>query len=182
MEKKHLLNPKLLDITLSRLGQELIENHQDFAQSVILGIQPRGIFFAEKIKKKIQDLANLTIPIGYLDATFYRDDFRRRDAHLKANTTKVDFLIEDKRVILIDDVLYTGRTIRAALDAMAAFGRPQSVELLVLIDRKYTRELPIQPQYVGKEVNTLASQWIQVEWTEQGHEENNIWLVGKPDN
>ncbi len=179
MEKKHLLSPQLLDITLSRLAQELIENHQDFAESVILGLQPRGIFFAEKIKRKLQELAQVQVPLGYLDVTFYRDDFRRRDAPLKANTTKVDFIIEDKRVILIDDVLYTGRTIRAALDAMAAFGRPKAVELLTLIDRKLSRDLPIHPQYVGKEVNTLASQWIQVEWTEQGFQENNIWLVGK---
>lgn len=178
MEKKHLLSPQLLDITLSRLAHELIENHQDFSQSVILGLQPRGIFFAEKIRKKLAELAQIQVPIGYLDVTFHRDDFRRRDAPLKANMTKVDFIIEDKRVILIDDVLYTGRTIRAALDAMAAFGRPRSVELLTLIDRKYTRDLPIQPQYVGKEVHTLTSQWIQVEWTEQGFAENNIWLVG----
>lgn len=178
MEKKHLLSPQLLDITLSRLAHELIENHQDFSQSVILGLQPRGIFFAEKISKKLSELAQIQVPIGYLDVTFHRDDFRRRDAPLKANMTKVDFIIEDKRVILIDDVLYTGRTIRAALDAMTAFGRPRNVELLALIDRKYTRDLPIQPQYVGKEVHTLTSQWIQVEWTEQGFAENNIWLVG----
>jgi pyrimidine operon attenuation protein/uracil phosphoribosyltransferase len=180
MEKKHLLSPQLLDIVLSRLAHELIENHQDFANSVILGLQPRGIFFAEKINRKLQELAQIQVPLGYLDVTFYRDDFRRRDAPpLKANSTKVDFVIEDKRVILIDDVLYTGRTIRAALDAMTAFGRPRAVELLTLIDRKYTRDLPIHPQYVGKEVNTLTSQWIQVEWTEQGFPENNIWLVGK---
>jgi pyrimidine operon attenuation protein/uracil phosphoribosyltransferase len=176
--KKILISPQLLEIMLSRLAHQLIENHQDFADSVILGLQPKGVFFAEKMKKKLQELTNINIPIGHLDVTFYRDDFRRRDAPpLKANSTKVDFLVEDKRVILIDDVLYTGRTVRAALDAMTAFGRPRAVELMALIDRKYTRDLPIHPQYVGKEVDTLISQWIQVEWTEQGFTKNNIWLV-----
>lgn len=176
--KKILISPQLLEIMLSRLAHQLIENHQDFADSVILGLQPKGVFFAEKMKKKLQELTHINIPLGHLDVTFYRDDFRRRDAPpLKANSTKVDFLVEDKRVILVDDVLYTGRTVRAALDAMTAFGRPRAVELMALIDRKYTRDLPIHPQYVGKEVDTLISQWIQVEWTEQGFTENNIWLV-----
>ena len=179
MEKKIILSAQLLEITMSRLAQELVENHQDFKQTVLIGLQPRGIFFAEKIKQKLLELQTQPIELGYLDVTFYRDDFRRRDAPLKPNATKMDFIIEDKKVVVIDDVLFTGRTIRAALDAMIAFGRPQSVELLALIDRKYTRNLPIQPNYIGREVNTLASQWIQVEWTEQGHTENNIWLVEK---
>jgi pyrimidine operon attenuation protein / uracil phosphoribosyltransferase len=179
MEKKILLSAQLLEITISRLAQELIENHQDFKQTVLIGLQPRGIFFAEKVKQKLLELQPYPIVLGYLDVTFYRDDFRRRDTPLKPNATRMDFVVEDKKVIIIDDVLFTGRTIRAALDAMLAFGRPQSVELLALIDRQYTRHLPIQPNYVGRQVNTLASQWIQVEWTQQGHTEDNIWLVGK---
>lgn len=177
MEKKLILGSQLLEITLSRLCQELIENHQDFSESVILGLQPRGIFLANRIQKKLKENIDFKIPVGYLDVTFFRDDFRRRDIPLKANATKVDFVIEGKKVILIDDVLYTGRTVRAALDAMTAFGRPQKVELLALIDRKYSRDLPIEPNYVGKDVNTIQSQRILVEWREQGFEEDNIWLI-----
>ena len=91
------------------------------------------------------------------------------------------FILEDKRVVLIDDVLYTGRSIRAALDAMSAFGRPELVELLVLIERKYTRHLPIQPNYIGKSVNTMQSQRVQVEWSIQGAKNDNIWLINKSD-
>jgi pyrimidine operon attenuation protein / uracil phosphoribosyltransferase len=179
MEKKLILGKQLLEITLNRLVQELIENHQDFSQSVILGLQPRGVFLAEKIQQKIGEITGKNVPLGYLDVTFYRDDFRRRDTPLLANTTKIDFIIEDKKVILIDDVLFTGRTVRSAMDAMTAFGRPKKVELLILIDRKYTRDLPIQPNYVGKEVNTIESQRILVEWQAQNFAEDNIWLIEK---
>lgn len=177
MEKKLILGSKLLEITLNRLCQELLENHQNFENSAILGLQPRGIYLAEKIRHKLQENTQKNIAIGYLDVTFYRDDFRRREAPLKANATKIDFVIEGKKIILVDDVLYTGRTVRSALDAMTAFGRPQKVELLTLIDRKYTRDLPIQANYIGKEVNTLQSQRVLVEWREQGFAEDNIWLI-----
>lgn len=177
MEKKLILGKKLLSITLSRLCNELIENHQDFEHSVIIGLQPKGIYLADRVQQKLQKMLGKEIPLGYLDVTFHRDDFRRRDLPLKANATKVSFVIESKKVILIDDVLYTGRTVRAALDAMIAFGRPQSVELLTLINRKYSRDLPIQPNYIGRDVNTLSSQRISVEWETRGFEEDNVWLV-----
>ncbi len=143
----------------------------------MLGLQPRGVFLAERIKRRIYELAQLQVPLGYLDATFYRDDFRRRETPLKPNMTRVPFIIEDHKVILVDDVLFTGRTVRAALDAMNAFGRPRKVELLVLIDRKYSRDLPIEPNYVGKHVNSILSQRILVEWKEQGAKDDNIWLI-----
>lgn len=177
MEKKLILSHDLLEITMRRLCHELIENHGDFQDSVILGLQPRGIFVADKIKEILQQSISKEILTGYLDVTFYRDDFRRRDTPIKANATKVGFIIEDKKVILIDDVLYTGRTVRAALDAMIAFGRPQKVELLVLINRMYSRDLPIEPNYVGRDVNTMLSQRVLVEWKEQGFTENGIWLA-----
>ena len=120
---------------------------------------------------------NKEISLGYLDTTFYRDDFRRRDTPIRANATKVPFIIEDKKVVLIDDVLYTGRTVRAALDAMIAFGRPQKVELLTLVNRKYSRDLPIEADYIGRNVHTTLSQRVLVEWKEQGAENDNIWLV-----
>jgi len=195
-QQRLILASPLLEIVISRLAQQLIENHQDFANTVVLGMQPRGIYFAERVVRELNRiLAGLPraglprtglsktdvmpdVPLGYLDATFYRDDFRRRDTPLRPNTTNVPFVIEDKRVILVDDVLATGRMVRAALDAMTAFGRPRSVELLVLIDRRYNRDLPIRPDYTGKRVNTLESQRVLVEWTEQGADADRIWLVG----
>jgi pyrimidine operon attenuation protein/uracil phosphoribosyltransferase len=179
MQKKLILDSAHLDLTISRLCQELIENHEEFSDSVIIGMQPRGIFLAEIIHKKLQKDLKKEIPLGYLDATFYRDDFRRRETPIKANETRVPFIIESKNVILVDDVLFTGRTIRAAMDAMIAFGRPAKVELLVLIDRKYNRELPIAADYVGKAVNTLTTQRVLVELEAQGHKQNKIWLVNR---
>jgi pyrimidine operon attenuation protein/uracil phosphoribosyltransferase len=177
MQKRQLLDSQQLEITLSRLSQQLIENHDTFDNSVMLGLQPRGIFLAERLKQRIRLMNNTEVPLGYLDATFYRDDFRRRETPLKPNATHVPFVIEAKNVILIDDVLFTGRTVRAALDAMTAFGRPRKVELLTLIDRKYSRDLPIEPKYVGKHVDSIFSQRVLVQWKEQGNPEDSIWLM-----
>lgn len=177
MTQRLILASPLLEIVVSRLAQQLIENHQDFAETVLLGMQPRGIYFAERVARELSRTLEHDVPLGYLDATFYRDDFRRRDSPLRPNTTHVPFLIENKRVVLIDDVLATGRMVRAALDAMTAFGRPRKVELLVLIDRRYNRDLPIRPDYTGMRVNTLESQRVLVEWTEQGADADRIWLT-----
>jgi len=178
MQKKLILDSDILTVTLDRLCQELIENHGDFKQTVLLGLQPRGIFLAEWIQEKLNTLCKTEVPLGYLDATFHRDDFRRREIPAKASETRVPFLIENRRVVLIDDVLYTGRTVRAALDAMIAFGRPEKVELLVLIDRMRTRELPISADYVGRYVNTLESQRVLVE-LDGTRKHNKIWLINK---
>jgi pyrimidine operon attenuation protein / uracil phosphoribosyltransferase len=179
MQKKLVLDSHLLDITLNRLCQQLIEAHNDFPETVIIGMQPRGIFLAELIHKKLKTATKKEIPLGYLDTTFHRDDFRRREIPAKASETRIPFVIEGKNVILIDDVLFTGRTVRAALDAMIAFGRPSKVELLVLVDRKFTRDLPIAADYVGKYVDTLESQRVLVELEAQGHKQNKIWLINK---
>ncbi|HET9055202.1 MAG TPA: bifunctional pyr operon transcriptional regulator/uracil phosphoribosyltransferase PyrR [Cyclobacteriaceae bacterium] len=178
MQKKLILDSDLLDITLSRLCQQLIENHQDFAETVIIGLQPRGVFLAEIIHQKLEKILKKPIPLGLLDTTFHRDDYRRREIPVKATETRIPFVIEGKKVVLVDDVLFTGRTVRAAMDAMIAFGRPAKVELLVLIDRKYNRDLPIAPDYTGKIVNTLASQKVLVELEENGTQ-NKIWLINK---
>jgi pyrimidine operon attenuation protein / uracil phosphoribosyltransferase len=178
MQKRLIIDSIALNITISRLCQQLIENHGNFENTVILGLQPKGIFLADRIKSKLKELTGISINTGYLDSTFHRDDFRRRDIILP-NATQIDFLIENKNVILVDDVLFTGRSVRSALDAMITFGRPQKVELLVLIDRKYTRDLPIYPDYVGKRVNTLPSEKVLVELIEQGVETDNIWLIKK---
>ncbi|OYU66581.1 MAG: bifunctional pyr operon transcriptional regulator/uracil phosphoribosyltransferase [Cytophagaceae bacterium BCCC1] len=178
MQKKRLiLNQPLLDITLKRLCQEIIENHDPLEDTVLIGLQPRGIFLAERIARFLKDDFGVNIPLGYLDATFYRDDFKRKGNILKPNSTQINFIIENKKVILIDDVLATGRMVRAAIDAMQAFGRPEKVELLCLIDRKYNRDLPIQANFAGKKVNTLDSQRVLVEWKEQGHSDDCIWLI-----
>lgn len=178
MQKKLILDSDLLAITIDRLCQELVENHGDFEQTILMGLQPRGIFLAERIKEKLDSNVKHPIPLGFLDATFHRDDFRRREVPAKAFETRVPFLIEDKKVVLIDDVLFTGRTVRAAMDAMIAFGRPQKVELLVLIDRRHTRELPIAADYVGKYVDTLESQRVLVE-LDASSKHHKIWLVNK---
>jgi pyrimidine operon attenuation protein/uracil phosphoribosyltransferase len=179
MQKKLILDSDLLNITISRLCQQLIENHNDFSDSVIIGMQPRGIYLAELIHKNLQSNIKKQIPLGYLDATFHRDDFRRRETPAKASENRIPFIIEGKKVILVDDVLFTGRTIRAAMDALITFGRPEKVELLVLIDRKYNRELPIEADYVGKTVSTVSAQRVLVELQAQGHKQNKIWLINK---
>ena len=176
MHKRLIVSNQLLDIMLQRLAHQLIENHSDFSDSVIIGLQPRGIFVAERLQQKLTDLG-FPIRTGQLDITFHRDDFRRRDSPLTANATHINFHIENKKVILVDDVLYTGRSVRAALDAMIAYGRPAKVELLVLIDRRYTRHLPIEALYVGKYVNSLTSERVLVEWKNPGRPEDNIWLL-----
>ena len=150
-------------MVIKRLAQQLIENHGDFADTVLIGIQPRGIPFAERILHAISALQpNLKVPYGRLDITFYRDDVRT-ELH-KANETSIPFSIENKKVVLIDDVLYTGRTIRAAMDALLDYGRPSKVELCVLIDRRFSRQLPIQPDYCGKAIDSILSQRVKVEW------------------
>ena len=170
-----------LQITLLRLCNQLIENYADFQQTAILGAQPRGVYLAHRIHRLLSELVpGADIPLGELDATFFRDDFRMHDHPLQANRTKIDFLIEKKRVILIDDVLYTGRTIRAALDAMLAYGRPQSVELLVLVDRKHKRQLPIEPAYTGISVDTIESEKVLVKLKESGGEDE-VFLVSRAD-
>ena len=164
MKPKILLEKKQLQITLTRLCHQLIEQHGDFSKTVIIGLQPRGVYLANRIKIGLEDILNKKINCGNLDITFYRDDFRKKE--LLPNKTTIDFIIEDKHVVLIDDVLYTGRTIRAGLDAMLAFGRPTSVELLVLVDRRYSRNLPIQANYTGVVVDSIDTQNVKVDWAE----------------
>jgi len=162
-----ILNSTQLDLTIKRLCFQLIENHNNFENTVLLGLQPRGIFLAKHIQKSLQTVAGVEkVHLGSIDVTFFRDDFRRRDSPLMANKTQIDFIIEGKKVVLIDDVLYTGRTIRAGLDAMLAYGRPDLVELLVLVDRRYSRHLPIEPNYVGTTVDSVTSERVEAKWKE----------------
>jgi pyrimidine operon attenuation protein/uracil phosphoribosyltransferase len=168
MNEKEIIGAKELDIILNRLCCQLIENHTNFANSVLIGLQPRGIALTHRLLNLLNQQYSIgKIPVGYLDITFFRDDFRRRDEPLRANQTKIDFLVEGKNVIFVDDVLYTGRSVRAAMDAIQSFGRPDKIELLCLIDRRFSRDLPIQPDYTGKRVDAIASQHVQVFWKEE---------------
>ena len=159
---KNILDGQQLAITIKRLAHQILENNPVQNDTVIIGLQPRGVFLSDRIMEEIRkEPAAKDIYYGKLDITFYRDDIRK-ELHV-ANHTDIPFSIEGKRVILIDDVLYTGRTIRAALDALLDFGRPGKVELCVLIDRRFSRQLPIQPDYVGKAIDSIISQKVKVE-------------------
>lgn len=166
MEKQVILNTRHFELTLNRLCYQLIETHNDFSNTVLIGLQPRGIHVVTRLKQRLEEILNQEILCGSLDITFYRDDFRRRETPLIPSVTNIDFSIENKNIVLIDDVLFTGRTIRAGLDAMLAFGRPNKVELLALIDRRFKRDLPIQADYVGHTVDSLKSERVSVEWRE----------------
>lgn len=166
MEKQVILNSRHFELTIKRLCYQLIETHNDFSETVLIGLQPRGVDVVKRLKSELESILGKEILCGNLDITFYRDDFRRREKPLIPSVTNIDFVIEGKRVVLVDDVLYTGRTIRSGLDAMLAFGRPSKVELLVLIDRRFRRDLPIQADYVGATVDTLISERVSVEWKE----------------
>ncbi|MFN0049983.1 MAG: bifunctional pyr operon transcriptional regulator/uracil phosphoribosyltransferase PyrR [Cytophagales bacterium] len=179
MDKRLIFNSESLNITIKRLCYQLIENHDDFSRSVLLGLQPKGVFLAEKIKKLLASDFSIDVKFGTLDSTFNRDDFGRRALDIIPNAMHVPFSLENKKVIIVDDVLYTGRSVRAGLDAMLSFGRPQNVELLVLINRKYSRELPIEPKYIGKNVNTLITEKVLVELKEQGVPEDSVWMIPK---
>ena len=167
MSHKVLLTAPEVTIILHRLACQLIENHLDFSDTILVGIQPRGIFLAERLKDILQnEYQTPEIKLGYLDITFFRDDFRRTNKPLEANKTSINFIVENKRVIFIDDVLYTGRSIRAALTAIQSFGRPSEIELLVLIDRRFSRNLPIQPDYRGRQVDAINNEKVKVSWKE----------------
>jgi pyrimidine operon attenuation protein/uracil phosphoribosyltransferase len=177
MSHKILLTSREVNIILHRLACQLIEKHLDFSETVLIGLQPRGRFLAERIKQLLEAEYNVSgIELGFLDITFFRDDFRRSDKPLEANRTEIDFLVENKKVVFIDDVLYTGRSIRAALTAIQSFGRPSEIELLVLIDRRFSRHLPIQPDYRGRQVDAINDEKVKVTWKEN-EGEDSVFLI-----
>ncbi|WP_339696286.1 bifunctional pyr operon transcriptional regulator/uracil phosphoribosyltransferase PyrR [uncultured Marixanthomonas sp.] len=177
MSQKVLLNATEINIALHRLACQLIENHDTFTDTVLIGIQPRGVFLAERLKILLEEEYKIkNIQLGYLDITFYRDDFRRSGKPLEANKTNINFVVENKKVVFIDDVLYTGRSIRSALTAMQSFGRPLEIELLTLIDRRFSRHLPIQPDYRGRQVDAINNEKVKVCWKEN-EGEDVVYLV-----
>lgn len=172
---KPVLNNQQIELTIKRLANQILENHVNLDHTVIIGIQPRGVFLSDRIVKELAtEIDPATIVYGKLDITFYRDD-HRKELHV-ANKTDIRFSIEGKKVVLVDDVLYTGRTIRAALDALMDFGRPEKVELMVLIDRRYSRELPIQPDYTGRSIDSIITQKVKVLWAEKD-EKDEVVLI-----
>jgi pyrimidine operon attenuation protein/uracil phosphoribosyltransferase len=177
MSQKVLLNAKEVAIILRRLACQLVEKHLDFSETVLVGIQPRGVFLAERLKEILEkEYHTPAISLGYLDITFFRDDFRRTDKPLEANRTNINFIVENKKVIFIDDVLFTGRSIRSALTAIQSFGRPAEIELLVLIDRRFSRHLPIQPDYRGRQVDAINKEKVKVCWKENDGEDG-VYLI-----
>lgn len=179
MEKKIILSESEISVILQRLACQLLENHLDFQNTALIGIQPRGVFLAQRLTKILTEKYHISsIELGFLDITFFRDDFRRNQKPLLANSTDIRFLVENKSVVFIDDVLYTGRSIRAALDAIQSFGRPQRVELLTLIDRRFSRQLPIQPDYKGRQVDAIENERIVVNWREK-EGEDQVYLIQK---
>ncbi len=177
MAKKTLINEKEMRIILHRLACQLIENHQNFSNTILIGIQPRGVHLANRLVKILEDEYQIKgINLGKLDITFYRDDFRRRDEPIEANKTDINFIVDNKKVVFIDDVLFSGRSIRAALTAIQTFGRPKNIELLVLIDRRFSRHLPIQPDYKGRQVDVIKDEQVRVAW-EENNEKDAVYII-----
>jgi pyrimidine operon attenuation protein/uracil phosphoribosyltransferase len=170
---KTILDTQQLRLTIQRLSCHIAENREDMRNVAIIGIQPRGVKLSDRLVQHLREQWPADeILYGLLDITFYRDDIRR-ELH-QPNRTDIPFALEGKKVILVDDVLYTGRTVRAALDALQDFGRPSRVELCVLIDRRFNRELPIQPDYCGRSIDSLMTQEVRVSW-----ESENVELLDK---
>lgn len=168
-----ILDKDRFNLVLLRLCYELIENHDGFEHTVLVGLQPRGVLLARRIRKELERLINKPLTYGELDITFYRDDFKTKP--LIPNATQMDFITEGKKVVMVDDVLFTGRSIRAGLDALQQFGRPEKVELLVLVDRRWSREIPISPDYVGITVDAVFDERVSLVWnSDEGPAEVNL--------
>ncbi|MGB0850717.1 MAG: bifunctional pyr operon transcriptional regulator/uracil phosphoribosyltransferase PyrR [Bacteroidia bacterium] len=172
--KRIILDKNQVDLILTRICHQLVEEHRDFSDTALIALQPRGILLGNALKAKLKELFNIEATYGELDTTFHRDDFRRSDKPLIPNTVSIDFEIEDKRIILLDDVLYTGRSIRASLDAINDFGRPATVELVTLINRKFKREVPIHPDYVGEHIDSRNDDYVKVEWEDN---KCQVWII-----
>jgi pyrimidine operon attenuation protein/uracil phosphoribosyltransferase len=172
-----LFHKDQLHITIDRLCYQLIEQHDDFKGVCLVGIQKKGAILGARILKRLKEISGMAdIPFGKLDITFFRDDFRQGNKILVPHNNEMEFLVEGMDVILVDDVLYTGRTIQAALQALTHYGRARSVELLVLIDRRFNRALPIQSHYVGLKVDALDKAYVKVELEEEGMEDRVLFF------
>jgi pyrimidine operon attenuation protein/uracil phosphoribosyltransferase len=159
--KARVMDSHKIKRALDRMTTEIVERNRNLKNLVIVGIRTRGIYLGKRISKLIKELEKIDIPVGVLDITLYRDDFSRLEAQHMVKKTEIDFPVAKKDILLVDDVLFTGRTIRAAMDSLIDLGRPQTIQLLVLIDRGH-RELPIRADYVGKFLPTSKRELVQV--------------------
>jgi len=172
MSARILLSHKKIEIILNRLSSQLIERFDDFKNVVLVGLQPRGIHLLDRLVNLLEEEYGIKqVTYGKLDITFFRDDFRRSDKTLSPSASEMEITIEGKSVVIIDDVLYTGRSIRAALTALDYYGRPKDIQLLVLIDRRFSRDLPIQPDYTGAQVDALEGDKVRVQWKQLANED-----------
>jgi len=175
-----ILDNQQFKLTIERLCHQLIEEYQDFEDTCIIGIQEKGVQLSDRIVKQLKEInPKLSFPYGKIDITFYRDDYRRRETPLLASNTEMDFNVEDKEVVLIDDVLYSGRTIQAGLIALGHYGRPKRVELLNLVDRRFNRHLPIEPNYTGITIDAIDEAYVKVEWEEHDGKDQIILFPTK---
>ncbi|MFY8138069.1 MAG: bifunctional pyr operon transcriptional regulator/uracil phosphoribosyltransferase PyrR [Flavobacteriales bacterium] len=178
MSNVTLIDNNYLGLIINRLCYQLIENHFPFDNCVLIGLQPRGVYFADKMVERLREISPKSkIHYGKVDPTFYRDDFRRSDKTLLAQPTEIPVDLEGKTVVLIDDVLYTGRTIRAGIAGLFEYGRPKSVELMVLIDRRLSRQLPVEPNYVGLSIDSYDNQKVKVMWKHEGATDDKVLLL-----
>lgn len=179
---KTILENKRFELTIERLCHQLIEAYDRFDNTCIIGVQPRGVLLADRIYERLTDILRIkSIEYGKLDITFYRDDFRTRSKPLTADPIEMNFLVEGKKVILIDDVLYSGRTIQAAMTALNHYGRPKQVELVALVDRRFNRHLPIQSDYIGVVVDAVDEAYVEVQWKEEAGNDKIILYSKKED-
>jgi pyrimidine operon attenuation protein/uracil phosphoribosyltransferase len=162
---KEILDKESINRAIKRIAHELLEKNKGAKDLCLIGIRNRGVYLAHRLHESIQDIEHKKIPVGILDITLYRDDLTLISSQPVVHKTEIDFDITDKHVILVDDVLYTGRTVRAALDALIDLGRPKTIQLAVLIDRGH-RELPIRPDYTGKQISTSKKETIEVRFVE----------------
>ncbi len=175
--KARIMDSRRIKRVIHRMTTEIIERNRNLKNLVIIGIRTRGIYIGKRISRLIKELENIEIPVGVLDITLYRDDFSELEAQLMVKKTEINFSVTKKNVLLIDDVLFTGRTIRAAMDSLIDLGRPKTIQLLVLIDRGH-RELPIRADYVGKVLPTSKQELVHVRLKEI--DENDEVLIAEP--
>ncbi|WHH61594.1 bifunctional pyr operon transcriptional regulator/uracil phosphoribosyltransferase PyrR [Petroclostridium sp. X23] len=174
IEKAEIMDEQAMQRAITRISHEIIEKNKGIEEVVLIGIQRRGVPLAKRIAQKIKEVEGIEVPAGILDITLYRDDLSTLAEHPVINGTEIDFSVTGKKIILVDDVLYTGRTVRAAIDAIMDLGRPTMIQLAILIDRGH-RELPIRAEYVGKNVPTSKNEVIHVK-VKEIDEINNVTI------